>query len=118
MRSTRNRQRNSNCLNSLCYSEIQNLNDIGSCFCQTEKKGGRDKQRGHNSNFWDLGYSNEMTDQAEINSTVAAILKKFDLIMISDYMDESLILLRHELGWNMEDILYFTINKRLDQLLL
>ena len=55
-----------------------------------------------------------MTDEANINSAVAEILHKFDLIMISDYMDQSLILLKNELGWNIEDILYFTINKRFD----
>lgn len=55
-----------------------------------------------------------MTDEIKINSTVAEILQKFDLIMISDYMDQSLILLKNELGWNIEDILYFSINKRFD----
>lgn len=34
--------------------------------------------------------------------------------MISDYIDQNLILLKSELGWNIEDILYFTVNKRLD----
>ena len=53
-------------------------------------------------------------DEIKINSTVAEILQKFDLIMISDYMDQSLILLKNELGWNIEDILYFSINKRFD----
>ena len=79
---------------------------------QAIKKGGKSKQLGHNSNFWDLGYPNEMTNETKIKSTVAEIIRKFDLIMISDYMDQSLILLKYELGWNMEDILYFTINKR------
>ena len=83
-------------------------------FFQAEKKSALNKQLGHNNNFWDLGFSNEMTDEANINSAVAEILQKFDLIMISDYMDQSLILLKDELGWNIEDILYFTINKRFD----
>ena len=79
---------------------------------QAIKKGGKSKQLGHNSNFWDLGYPNEMTNETKIKSTVAEIIRKFDLIMISDYMDQSLILLKNELGWNIEDVLYFTINKR------
>ena len=37
---------------------------------------------------------------------------KFDLIMISDHMDESLILMKNELGLSMDDIVYFSINKR------
>ena len=79
---------------------------------QAIKKGGKSKQLGHNSNFWDLGYPNEMTNEIKIKSTVAKIIRKLDLIMISVYMNQSLILLKDELGWNMEDILYFTINKR------
>ena len=86
----------------------------GTIIFQAEKKSDLNKQLGHNNNFWDLGFSNEMTDEANINSAVAEILHKFDLIMISDYMDQSLILLKNELGWNIEDILYFTINKRFD----
>ena len=37
---------------------------------------------------------------------------KFDLIMISDRMDESLILMKNELDLSLEDILYFTMNRR------
>ena len=52
------------------------------------KKGGRNKWLGHNSNFWDLGYTNEINDDLNISSTVNEITKKFDLIMISDFMDQ------------------------------
>ena len=82
---------------------------------QTKKKGDKNKELGHNSNFWDLGYFKEMTNISKINAAVAEILQKFDLIMISDYMDQSLILLKNKReidGWEIEDILYFTINKR------
>ena len=53
-----------------------------------------------------------MTNETKIKSTIAEIIRKFDLIMISDYMDQSPILLKDELGWNIEHILYFTITKR------
>ena len=81
-----------------------------------------------------MGFSAFIDDQDKINEIVEIIMKRFDLIMISDYMDESqvsmnlalvtartlafslipiwsLILLKDELGLEMEDILYFTINK-------
>ena len=81
-----------------------------------------------------LGFFAFIDDQDKINESVKIIMKRFDLIMISDYMDESqvsmnlalvsdrtlayslipvqsLILLKDELGLEMEDILYFTINK-------
>ena len=36
--------------------------------------------------------------------------------MISDRMDESLILMKNELDLSLEDILYFTMNRRLETL--
>ena len=36
-----------------------------------------------------LGFSAFIDDQNKINETVVTIMKRFDLIMISDYMDES-----------------------------
>ena len=81
---------------SLFYEETPE-NKIGHSFTsfhylnvifKATKKGGRNKWLGHNSNFWDLGYSNEMNDDSNISSTVDDITKKFDLIMISDYMDQ------------------------------
>jgi len=65
-----------------------------------------------NINFFDLGYSNELTDQSEVNTAIDEIMKQFDFIMISDYMEESLILLKEELCLQTSDIVFFSINKR------
>ena len=65
-----------------------------------------------NINFFDLGYSNELTDQSEIDFAIDEIMKQFDFIMISDYMEESLILLKEELCLQISDIVFFSINKR------
>ena len=67
-----------------------------------------------NINFFDLGYSNELTDESEVNAAIDEIIKQFDFIMISDYMDESLILLKEELCLQISDIVFFSINKRSD----
>ena len=42
-----------------------------------------------NRNFKNLGFSAFIDDQDKINEIVEIIIKRFDLIMISDYMDES-----------------------------
>ncbi|XP_072315664.1 galactose-3-O-sulfotransferase 3-like [Eucyclogobius newberryi] len=42
----------------------------------------------------------------------AQVEETFSLVMISDYFDESLILLRHLLKWDLEDIVYFKSNMR------
>lgn len=41
--------------------------------------------------------------------------KEFDLVMIMEYFDESLVLLRRLLCWDMKDILYFKLNERQDK---
>ena len=63
-------------------------------------------------NFWDLNFSESITEKSKINSTIEFITKKFDLIMISDYMDESLVLMKDKLDLSLEDIVYFSQNKR------
>ncbi|XP_013382138.1 galactose-3-O-sulfotransferase 3 [Lingula anatina] len=45
-----------------------------------------------------------------IKQFIAYIDKKFDFIMISEFMDESLILLRRLLCWDMDDILFASRN--------
>ena len=65
-----------------------------------------------NINFFDFGFSNELELENDIDSKIDKIENIFSLIMISDYMDESLILLKHHLCLETEDILYFSINKR------
>ena len=56
----------------------------------------------------------------QTDAAIAAILKKvktdFHLILISDYMMESMLLLKDEFCWQLEDIVYFTMNKRPDKL--
>ena len=55
-----------------------------------------------------------MTNEAEVNAAIDEIMKQFDFIMISDYMEESLILLKEELCLQISDIVFFSINKRSD----
>ena len=55
-----------------------------------------------------------MTNETEVNAAIDEIMKQFDFIMISDYMEESLILLKEELCLQISDIVFFSINKRSD----
>lgn len=43
------------------------------------------------------------------------IENEFDLVMILEYFDESLLLLKRLLCWKMKDILYFKLNERQDK---
>ena len=39
--------------------------------------------------------------------------QEFDLVMLMEYFDESLVLLKRRFCWKMEDILYFELNERM-----
>ncbi|XP_006823239.1 uncharacterized protein LOC102803277 [Saccoglossus kowalevskii] len=62
---------------------------------------------------FDLGLSPMYFDNVNaIMKFVGSIENDFDLVMILEYYDESLILLRRMLCWKLEDILYVPINVR------
>lgn len=52
-------------------------------------------------------FNNSLLDQA-----VTEMSDEFSLVLITEYFDESLILLRKEFCWNFEDILYVTKRKQ------
>ena len=52
-----------------------------------------------------------------VNEYIQFLDKEFDLVMIMDYFDESLVLMKRLLCWQMEDILYLKLNERQDKVL-
>lgn len=47
----------------------------------------------------------------EVKSYLQKLDKEFDVVLINEYMDESVVLLRRILNWNVSDILFITLNK-------
>ncbi|XP_042219804.1 galactose-3-O-sulfotransferase 4-like isoform X2 [Homarus americanus] len=66
---------------------------------------------GKNQMLFDLGYQVDMS-VTELRSAIEQLDKLFDLVMISEYMDESLVLLRHLLCWSLHDVVVFAKNAR------
>ncbi|KAK2912236.1 galactose-3-O-sulfotransferase 2 isoform X1 [Channa argus] len=71
----------------------------------------------HNILAFDFGFDNNVTADAkdiEEKSSLAivAIEREFHLILISEYFDESMILLKHALCWSLEDVVSFKLNSR------
>ena len=48
-------------------------------------------------------------------SIIAFLDREFDLVMIMDYFDESVVLLKRLVCWELDDILYFKSNERQDK---
>ena len=64
---------------------------------------------------FDMGFRTWCDTESAIINNMEQAKKDFDLVMISDYMAESLILLKDLLCWDLKDVVYFTLNKRPDE---
>ena len=59
---------------------------------------------------FDLGFDH--LDRQSVNASIEKLDATFDLILVADYFTESMILLRKELCWNMDDVVFFSNNAR------
>jgi hypothetical protein len=68
---------------------------------------------GRNQMSADLGMSKaDFEDEAKITRFIRKIDREFDLVVIMEKMDESLILLKHLLCWSLRDVVVFRQNAR------
>ena len=66
-----------------------------------------------NSNLFDMGLEQEnQQNMALVKRYIDEMEEEFDLVMITDYFDESLILLKRLLCWEFEDIVYVKLRER------
>lgn len=71
--------------------------------------------RGHvglNQMSFDLGFDGPYDSEAAVDEFVRAIDAAFDLVMLAERLDESLVLLKHLLCWNTTDVVAFKLNSR------
>lgn len=67
---------------------------------------------GRNSQSYDLGLSKKYFDDVNITrKLIEKLSKELDLVMISEYFEESLVLLKNELRWSFEDVSFIFHNK-------
>ena len=57
----------------------------------------------------DPKYQNNL---AVVRNYIRFLQQEFDLVMLMEYFDESLVLLKRRFCWKIEDILYFKLNER------
>ena len=63
--------------------------------------------------IFDLGLQHKYyNDPVEINNHIEDLAEKINLVLIMEYFDESLILLKRALCWDLDDIVYFKFNQR------
>ncbi|XP_078000002.1 galactosylceramide sulfotransferase-like [Glandiceps talaboti] len=66
-----------------------------------------------NNYMFDLGFSEEQwkTD-SHVTKLIERVDQTFDLVLIMEYFDESLILLRYTMCWDIDSLVYFSFNIR------
>lgn len=69
-----------------------------------------------NPMLFDLGLDfRYYQDMTAVWKYIKFLEKEYDLIMIMEYFDESVVLLKRILCWELEDIVHFKLNERLDR---
>lgn len=71
----------------------------------------------HNILAFDFGFDNNVTAstrdlEKRVDAAIKGIERDFNLILISEYFEESMILLRRALCWSLEDVASFRLNSR------
>ncbi|KAL0979715.1 hypothetical protein UPYG_G00188640 [Umbra pygmaea] len=65
--------------------------------------------------FFDFGQDNTLElGNPQVEEGIRAIADRFQLVMMVEHFDESIILLKDALCWEMDDLLFFKLNARKD----
>ncbi|XP_076805508.1 galactosylceramide sulfotransferase-like [Clavelina lepadiformis] len=67
---------------------------------------------GKNPTFFDLGYNNMKNHEQHIQEALTELSKIFDLVMVADYFDESIVLFADLMCWDLEDVACLSLNAR------
>ncbi|ELV12255.1 Galactose-3-O-sulfotransferase 2, partial [Tupaia chinensis] len=66
------------------------------------------------NNMWfDFGFDNNApAEDSYVQARLAELEQHFQLVLIAEYFDESMVLLRHLLRWRLDDVVSFRLNMR------
>ncbi|XP_076999355.1 galactose-3-O-sulfotransferase 2-like [Tamandua tetradactyla] len=66
------------------------------------------------NNMWfDFGFDNNAAaTEGYVRARLAEVERRFQLVLIAEHFDESMVLLRRALRWRLDDVAYFRLNAR------
>ncbi|KAM4747025.1 galactose-3-O-sulfotransferase 4 [Rhinophrynus dorsalis] len=77
------------------------------------RPGERSNHYAHNLLWFDLGFNNDAPfTEALARAGARAVEGTFKLVLLAEHFDESMILLKEELCWNLDDVVTFKLNTR------
>ncbi|XP_066553504.1 uncharacterized protein LOC136753579 [Amia ocellicauda] len=95
------------------FNKVQNLDEFLTSPWQHYNASLTNNHYAKNLLTFDFGFNNNGNDsQRYTNMTIVMIEQKFHLILISEYFDESMILLKNALCWTLDDVVSFKLNSR------
>ncbi|XP_044288666.1 galactose-3-O-sulfotransferase 2 [Varanus komodoensis] len=99
---------------SPAFRNSKNVNEFLSSPWSYYKLDEKDSNIYAKNNMWfDLGYDNNMPyDEYHVQSVIEEIEQNFHLMLIAEYFDESMILLKDTLCWDLDDVVYIKLNAR------
>ena len=63
--------------------------------------------------FYDLGLeSKDFENQTKIRDMIGQLENQFHLVMLTEYFEESIVLLKRLLCWDLDDMVYFSLKQR------
>ena len=64
---------------------------------------------------FDIGNAVSVDDDAAIDAGIAEMDKFFQFVLLTDYFDESLILMKAKLCWDWDDVVYVKFKMRIEE---
>ena len=76
-----------------------------------------ENQYAHNNLAFDFGFDSDVTYNStdleeRAQAAVASVERQFHLVLILEYFDESMVLLKRALCWSLDDVVSFRLNSR------
>ncbi|KAL8187669.1 UNVERIFIED_CONTAM: hypothetical protein K2H54_053776 [Gekko kuhli] len=95
------------------FSKARNLEEFLNQPSQFYNASATDSHYAKNLMAFDFGYNHNGNFSAKhIQLMLQAIEAEFDLLLISEYFDESMVLLKETLCWDLDDVTFFPLNSR------
>lgn len=96
-----------------CFSKARNLTQFLNQTTLFYNASASDSHYSKNLMTFDFGYNHNGNFSAkQVQLMLKAIEADFDLLLISEYFDESMVLLKEVLCWDLDDVVSFPLNSR------
>ncbi|XP_066477594.1 galactose-3-O-sulfotransferase 2-like [Tiliqua scincoides] len=96
-----------------CFRKAQNLEQFLNQTSSFYNASASDSHYSKNLMTFDFGYNHNGNFSAkQVQLMLRAIEADFDLLLISEYFDESMVLLKEVLCWDLDDVVSFPLNSR------